>query len=247
MEETPNTIKAKKLLEEISGYPVVIRTLDELALEYNIPSIKGYFGVHDFNGRQHTIGVNSNKPETNESSFVHECIHGILSVEGFPSVEYQNPTRDVQEERILKMLASYLSSAIQHPEVYRRMTIDFNLNMTEYFQNLMLQKKNRLNKKPSEYNNEVEKVFSTQQDIIDGHEYFYYESNSKVEILKELLQKSRGAYNFLLGIQKSKLDFSTPTVCRNSGNKLLDRVIKYGDKRIGNSLSNRFWNNLKIN
>ncbi len=246
MKETPNTIKAKEILENKSGFPVIIKTLDELSIEYNLPNIKEYFGVHNFNGKEHIIGVNSNKPETNETTFVHECIHGIMVAEGFPRVEYLYLTGNPQEEKILKILTSYFSSSIQHPEIYRRMNDDFELNMSKYFQGLIIQKKNRLQKKPDNFNNDIEKVFSIQQDIIDGHEYFFYEPKSKTEILNELQEKSNGAYNFLLGIQKAKFDFYTPNSNRESAKKFLKKIIKYGEKRIGSSLTKRFWSNLKI-
>ncbi|NDK56823.1 hypothetical protein [Pontibacter fetidus] len=248
MKHTATTLKAQEKLMNLSGYPVEIVTMKEFAISSGLLNVESYLGVHYFDGEQHIIGVNSEKPETNESTFVHECIHAILDIEGFPKVKIDyKGSEDITINKNCDLLAAFLSSAIQHPEVYRRMDKEFNIDMRNYFQGLLIQKKSRLTKKDSVSQGGLDAVLSNQQDIIDGFEYFFYSENEQKEILDLFKKVSPSAFDFLQGIRKkSKLDFYSPSKARVSALDFFERIKKYGEKKAGQSLNTMFWDKISI-
>jgi len=247
MIQTPNTIKAQQQLEKLSGYPIITTTLDEIADRLGDNHIRTYLGVYFFDGQHHVIGINSNKPETNESSFVHECIHGILNYEGYPTVKYAKSYLPQGDKGVIERLRDNLQSAIQHPAVYYRMSSDYTLDMDAYYSSLLHQKTNRLSKKPRIFQSEFEKVLIDQQDIIDGHEYFYYDIKTQSEILKLFESESYNAYKTLVEFQNYRYDFISLNNCKDSSNKLLSCLKEFGEKHLGSrELTNRFWNRMYI-
>ena len=247
MIHTDKTIKAKNELEKITGIPVKILSLDDFSKKFDAPYITSYFGVYNRLEEEHIIGINLNKPNTNESTFVHECCHAIMNHLGYPKVDYMTyPSDGADFVSLLHRISSNLSSVIQHPKVYYMMENDFEIDMENYFKGLLLQKCERLKKSSKEF--ELEKqVFNIQQNIIDGMEYFYYDDETRKTILSQLSITCPNSYNFLIGLKKAKYNFLEIKESKKSANDLLARIKKYGEKRTESKTLNNIWDRILIN
>jgi len=250
MEESSNTQLARELLAKLTDKPIIIKSLQEVANESRIQGIEGYLGATIETPDHILIALNENKPETHENSFVHEILHKMLDYEGFPKVsvnqDYAKKNLPPNLQVHLIKLLSFFHSVIQHPEIYKRMREDYKLDMDSYFCALLIQKRNRFDKKKSD-DDQQRLIFSKQQDILDGLEYMYYNKNQKNEILRIFKDKSISAYNSCLGLHKaiSKIGIHTPQSCLMVAGKIKAHIIKYGDKR-GLGLLNNMWKAIEI-
>ena len=123
---------------------------------------------------------------------------------------------------------------------------EYTLNMENYFNNLLAQKKNRFAKKKNFKSNE-EEVFYNQQDILDGLEYFHYGDAQRAEIITIFRETSNSAYNSCLGLHRaiSRIGMHNPNSCFKSAEKIKMHLVIYGEKRnIG--LLNNMWSALDI-
>jgi len=82
------------------------------------------------------VALDPSIPEHHEVGFVHEVLHAVLHREGYPqvSIDRSRAGRFVEDDLqpLLDELQSYLASMLTHPEVYRRMRDDFQLDMAQY-------------------------------------------------------------------------------------------------------------------
>ena len=249
MEESSNTQLAREHLAKLTDKPIMIKSLREVANELGNQGIRGYLGAVSETSDYIIIALNENKPETHESSFVHEMLHKMLDYEGFPKVSvnqnYAKKNLPPKLQILLPKLLAYFSSVIHHPEIYKRMREDYNLDMELYFCGLLIQKRNRFDKMKSDDNQQL--IFLNQQAILDGLEYMYYNKNQKNEILRIFKDKSISAYDSCLGLHKaiSKIGMYTPQSCLTAAEKIKSHIIKYGDKR-GLDLPNNMWKAIEI-
>lgn len=250
MKETNNTLLAREHLLKHTDKQIKITTLHEMAKVSGISAIEGYLGAAKEYNDHIMVALNADIPESHENTFVHELLHIILDYEKFPNVvineQFAIKKLPRQFGAQLPKLQAYFSSTIDHPEIYKRMKDDYELNMENYFNLLLRQKKNRFTKKNSFTSKEAE-VFSNQQDILDGLEYFYYDNTQRSEILMAFREKSNSAYNscFSLHTSINKIGMHYPSSCRKAAEMIKMHLVKYGEKRnIG--ILNNMWNALKI-
>jgi len=250
MNETSNTLLAKDHLLKYTDKPVRITTLQEIAKECGISGIEAYLGATKECDDHIMVALNANEPESHESTFVHELLHIMLDYEKFPNVvineQFAINNLSPQLSSHLSKLQGYISSAIDHPEIYLRMKENYALDMEKYFNNLLNQKKNRFAKKMN-FKSKEEEVFSNQQDILDGLEYFYYGDAQREELLKIFRDVSVSAYNSCLGLHRaiSRIGMHDPISCRKAAEKIKMHLVKYGDKRNLGFLNN-MWHALDI-
>lgn len=249
MKEMDNTQLAREHLAKLTDKPIILTTVQEVAKSSGIKGVEGYLGAAKENDDHIVVALNPNKPESQESAFVHELLHIMLDYEGFPNVrineQYAMTNLPQHLWAQLPKLQAYFSSVLDHPEIYRRMRETYNQDMGAYFDGLLTQKINRFNKKKR--SNDQELVFSNQQDILDGLEYFYYDVKQRTEILAHFKEKSNSAHNSCLGLQRAidKIGMHNPQSCRKSAEMIKARILKYGEKR-NLKLLNNMWKALDI-
>lgn len=249
MKETNKTQSARKHIAKLTDKPIIITSLDELAVSSGLQGIEGYLGAAKENDDNIIIAINSNKPESHESTFVHELLHIMINYEGFPKVfiNEQFIKKNLPQKlwALLPKLQAYFSSVLHHPVIYKRMREIYNIDMGVYFNGLLVQKMNRFNSKKNKNDQEV--VFSNQQDILDGLEYCYYEAEQRTKILCQFRKKSNSAYNMCLDLQRAinKIGILNPQSCKISAEIIKSRIIKYGEKRNLGVLNN-MWEALDI-
>jgi hypothetical protein len=248
MIHTDKTKKAQDKLINLTKKEISIISTQEFATRFNVPLVKDFLGVYYYFDNKHIIAVNYNKPETIESSFVHECCHAIMKHEKYSEFEYKYFETDTLEFiNTLKFITSILTSAIQHPKVYRMMEEDFNIDMNIYFEGIIFQKNERLEKQPTISNQNLDhKIFLIQQNIIDGLEYLYYPLKYKNDILKKLMTICPNSYDYLKGLEKAKLDFMTLKSHKKSSQDFLDKIKKYGVKKTESQNLNVIWDRINL-
>lgn len=104
--------------------------------------------------------------------------------------------------KMLFKLQQQFSSTIEHPEIFRRMISEFDLDVDAYFNAQVRQKLRRFEKslekstrKDGEYH------FYRQQDILVGVELFFYPEPYKEEILNTFKEFYPGAFQSCLSLQ----------------------------------------------
>lgn len=250
IKETKNTILARENLLKLTNKPVIITTLEEFSMRLGINFIQGYLGANKEFNDYIVVALNEYKPESHESTFVHELIHSILRHEQFPRVMINEQfinnyiPKDLWSD--LTKLVCFFQSSIEHPVIYERMRNNYQLDMEKYFNLLLVNKKNRLSKK-NNFKTREERLFSDQQDILDGLEYHCYDEPQKTEILKILKVESRNAYDSCYSMNQAITNtrIHDPLSCHKSAEIIKAAIIKYGEKRhIGNL--NKMWKALDI-
>lgn len=252
MDETENTSLARKHLAEVTDKPIKIVSTKELADKFGMSWVENTFGVCRENDGHILIGLNYSRPETNESAFIHEVQHIILRHEGFPTVSINEHfgKKNIQVDHIKTLIGIHnqLCSVIQHPAVYQRMAKNYNIDMEKYFERAVGQKIHWLSEreKAIKYDHERE-VFFTQQDILDGLEYFYYAQKQKEVIIENFKENSSIAYHSCCSLLKKiqKIGMYSPENCRKSAVEIKKHIINYG-KRKEAVYSNKFWLSLEI-
>lgn len=244
---------AKRKLAKFTNKPIRLISTLEMSHIVGRESVKNYHGGATESGTEIVIALNYDMPETNEDTYIHEILHLILKYEGYPEIIINQKalTTNIpaQYYNNVYTIRDFLKSAIDHPEVYRRMGKDFKIDMSECHKYDVQLKSTRYSKKM----NEGEKgIFIIQQDILDGHEYFYFDEANSKNMIKVLRDNSPRAYDVCLGLSKQtmKTGFAKPTDARKSAQIILDRIVKFGDKN--NSLtpdgfdSNLIWKCFEI-
>lgn len=249
MEETKNTNKAREYLYSLTQKPIFLTTVEEESVRVHMPNMRSYLGASIEESSRFVIAINHEKPDTNESTFVHEVIHFILAYTKYPRfIHDENYARqNVKQENLplIAQLVSRFSLSIEHPEVYRQMIENYNLDIESYFDGLLIQKIHRLKiPRPSSHG---EQIFSDQQDIVEGIEYLYYLPHIKKKLLKIFSEKSPTAHQIILELNE---EFGagwaqSPDTLFVVANKILNRIIRYGESHNLGDL-NQLWKSLRI-
>ena len=81
--ETNNTQLAREHLLKYTDISIKVITLEQFINEskHNYKGLEGANGAIEKRGDHFAIGLNNNKPETHENTFVHEILHKILHYE----------------------------------------------------------------------------------------------------------------------------------------------------------------------
>lgn len=241
MIQTENTIKALKSLKQITTSEIIILSESKFEEKFQI-RLSGN-GTHYFFNQKHYICINEKMPHfAQECSFVHECLHAILRIEKYPCcyLEGRRDFRD-EEKKSLLTIAGKLTDALHHPEIYKRMVKEYNLNIEKYFENLLKIKIERLEKIKTNSSDNLSLVYISQQNFIDAYEYFFYPEKIKLQLFDKMKEIFPDNYSFLIGIKEKKRKFETPENAKLSIINLLKKIKKYGDKKNAGVLNNQVW------
>jgi hypothetical protein len=248
MIETKNAIKAIDRLRSYTTKPIIQKDIRELASDPVYYSASSYLGA-TLNTPEFIIIYLSDKYP--EASFVHEILHIILDYEGFPNVSINEgfARRNLPSQliNVLPKLQSNLSSTIDHPEVYRRIESDYNLDLEAYYEIEFQQKVNRFNKMISISKSNEQYYFFRQQDILIGLDYFLWRDHGE-KLLKLFRKYYPDAYSSCLSLFKkiSKSGFKTPKQSYQSAKAIKMHLINYGKKMLLKKKYNDLWKALEI-
>ena len=181
-----------------------------------------------------------------EASYVHELLHVLCTLEGFPNVILNQRYKKIispDNWGLAEGLRDDLWTAIQHPYVFIKVINEYDLNLDIYFDDMVYQKILRFNKRETE-TSDFQLRFLAQQDILIGLEYFSYPEKHQKQIMKIYEELNPASFNACIELYE-KLSFDTPKNTFKSGNIMLDFLKEYGrDTDIARV--NTFWNLLKV-
>jgi hypothetical protein len=246
MIKTKNTIKALSSLKQKTTNEIIILSESKFEEKFQI-KLSGNGAHYSFN-HKHYICVNEKIPDfAQECSFVHECLHAILRIEQYPCC-YLEGRRDfgVEEKKSLLAITGKLTDALHHPEIYKRMIEEYNLDIGRYFESLLKVKIERLEKIKVSSSDNISLVYISQQNFIDAFEYFFYPEKIKLKLFQKMKEIYPDNYSFLIGIKEKKRKFDTPENAKLSINGLLNKIKKYGKKRNAEVLNNQVWDLMLI-
>jgi len=198
------------------------------------------------------IYCDQSRPEiVREAIIVHEILHVILSREGFPEVIVEESTYSglpPQQRDVLTRLKDRFKSAIDHPEVFRRMISMFELDLDSYFdaqveQKLHMFQSDSLDRTAKSQNY----YFHGQQSIMWGIELFWYPRKQRDQIQSAFRRTHPDSHQscVLLYNKVKEVGFQTPTSCYESAQIMKSHIISYGENRkIG--AFNRMWEALHV-
>ena len=250
MNETKNTAKAREYLKALTSKPIFLTTLEEEAVRSNMPSMRNYSGATIEEPERFVIALNHKRPQTQEASFVHEVIHQILVYSKYPMMSFDEDfvRRNLPPNHfsIMLQLQGKAISSIEHPEVYRQMIENYDLDMDQYFNDLVSQKLNRQSKTRS--NLIADRIFSDQQDILEAIEYNYYSDKAKELLLPKFSKVSTTAVEIASDLINSLEDhwFRKPEKSLKAGRIILTRIIQHGDSNELGAINN-VWKALRLN
>jgi hypothetical protein len=192
------------------------------------------------------------RPEiVRQAILVHEIVHIVLSREGFPEIVVkENVSSDLppQQQGLATRLRDRFKSAIDHPEVFRRMTSTFELNLDSYF-DAQVDQKLRMFQSGSKGKSwrDQDYYFERQQDIMWGIEFFWYPSKQRDQILLAFQNTHPDSHQSCLSLySKIKgIGFQTPTSCYESAQIMKSHIISYGENRKTGAF-NRMWEALHV-
>lgn len=241
MIKTANTHKALSLLQEVTTNEILFFSKNEFEEKFRTKFTGN--GAHFFFNNKHHICINENMSDlAKECTYVHECLHALLRIEGYPCcyLEGRRVFRDKEKNSLLHIAGS-ITDAMHHPQIYQRMKKDFDLNLELYFKNLLIAKIDRLESMPRSEDN-FSAVYRSQQNFIDAIEYFYYPLDIKSKIFEKIKEILPDNYNFLINLKPKKIKFDTPKNSKSTMDDLLNRIKAYGKKRNAEILNERVWN-----
>ena len=242
MIKTENTQKALNTLRKVTKNEVLFLSKGQFEEKFKT-KLDGN-GVHYFFDEKHHICIDENISESEkECTYVHECLHAILRLEGYPCC-YLEGRRDfrVEEKNSLLRITGSITDAIHHPTIYERMTKDFDLDMDLYFRNLLIKKIERLELMKTDHKDDLSVVYISQQNFIDAVEYFFYPNEVQSKLFEQVKKMLPDNYGFLKGIKPKKLRFDNPENSKSTINDILERIKRYGQKRDAEILNERVWN-----
>jgi hypothetical protein len=246
MISTKNTEKALAELRSKTTNKVLTMSLAELHQNFNC-KVDGT-GVHFFHDKTHHIAVDAELPlHLAECTFVHECLHAILRVEGFPCAESDD--QDITSENHLRSLSNItgnVTNAMHHPEIYKRMAADFQLRMDDYFGNVVKAKKNRFRKLRSNCQGGIEEIYLSQQNFLDAVEYFFYPPLFRDEIFSEFNSLFPENCSFMKAIRDKDLRYGSFKEAKASMESMLDRIRRYASKRGAEALNDQVWDRIFV-
>jgi hypothetical protein len=246
MISTDNTKTALIDLKNKSSKEVVLLSKGEFEKHFEIKINAS--GAHYYFDDKHYIAIDEKLPiELAECTFVHECLHAILRAEGYPCA-YAIDKGDMNAEmrNSLANISGFVTDAIHHPEIYRRMSSNYSLDIHGYFDKVVEAKVKRLKNMKKNIDNNIENVYLSQQNFIDAVEYFYYPIKQKEIIFNELKKYFIDNYQSLNNIKKTKLNFNTSKDASQSIEFMLEKIKKYATSRNAEILNKQVWDRIVI-
>jgi hypothetical protein len=234
MQQTENTKKAIENLSELTDKPIILTTLEEEARATNLPYIVNFLGATREEEGGFIIALNDKEPDTHESTFVHEVTHIIIRYLRYPEImldeAYVHKYIPSIHHPLISHVISSFTSCIEHPEVYRQMSINYDLDMEAYFQTLFKRKLQLLDS--FTYSSLLERVFLTQQTILDCIEYHYYSQTVKNDIFRKVEEVSPDAYQIACQLIDGLADnwSHSPEAFTEAARFILNRVIQVGEE-----------------
>lgn len=251
MIETKNTLKVINMLKKYTDKKVLVKDIKELSNDPVFSGAASYLGA-TYNGPDSVIVyLNLSHQHTCEATFTHEILHIILDYEGFPNIIINEDIAKIlpsQFARVLPKLQSFFSSTIDHPEIFKRMESDFDLDLSLYYEIQVQQKLNRFYKSlRNDSKTNEQYYFFRQQDILIGLEYFFYPQNHKEKILKVFGESYPDAYASCSSLYNKvkRVGFNTPKSSYKSAKIIKERIIKYGERK-PTGMFNKMWETLEI-
>ena len=245
--ETENTLKVVTNLRRYTDKPIVFKDMKELGKTYLGAIFNEEDSIEVYLRNDLTDGLK-------EAVFVHEILHAVLNYEGFPKISIN---RFFTQKNFTKPLIKATSnitrntfqSTIQHPEIFRRMELEYSLDISSYYQEQYRGKIRRferyrnINTSPSD-----QKYFDAQQDILDGLNYYFWQDYGK-NLLEQFKIRKPDAYASCQSLFKkiSKTGFKTPEQCYQSANEIKKHLIVYGERKSLKKEYNNYWIALEIN
>lgn len=237
--DTCETKKAENLLRKYTNKPIIIKNILDLGLTYS--------GANIENDSEIIIYLRNDLSVTHqESVYIHELLHSIIRYQGYPDVHFIIPSafaNEPQTENVLKKISGDLSSSLTHPKIYNMMINDFNLDIEEYFNELVKSKDILYNRPEPEL--EHDKVFRIQQGAVIGYEVLFYQSSQKEIVLNLMKEKEPDAYNVLQKIKRdvAKYDCSKINDINNIFKIIIKHIKKYASNKKIRKINN-FWDAL---
>lgn len=217
---TKNTEKALSYLRKFTNKEVIIKPISDLKDPITNKPLT-YLGATQEKENDIIIWLSENSPE---ESFVHEILHIILKYEGFPQVYVDERNLDNMSLK----LRNYFSSVLDHPQVFKRMENDFDLDINSYYQLQAKQKIERF-KKHDILPNNPQYYFLRQQDILICLDCFLW-YNFGLEVLEIFKRKYIDAYQSCIALNKkiNKIGFSNPKNVLEIFNIIKKHIINFG-------------------
>lgn len=192
------------------------------------------------------------RPENlRQAIVVHEILHIVLAHEGYPEIvvnEKMCSGLPTQQQRLLTGLKDRFKSAIDHPEIFRRMTSAFKLDLDSYFE-AQVDQKLRMFQSGSRNGPQRDQnyCFQRQQGIMWGIELFWYPTMQRDRILSAFQRMYPDSYQSCVSLhEKVKgICFQTPTSCYESAQIIRSHIISYGKSK-GVGVLNRMWEALQV-
>lgn len=182
---------------------------------------------------------------------VHELLHVILCHEGFPEIIMDlsmSSKLSPQQQGLLPKLRGRFKSAIEHPEVFRRMISGFELDLDSYF-DAQIEQKLHMFKSGSRASSRRDQnyCFQRQQDIMWGIELFWYPSKQRDQVQSAFERTHPDSYQSCVSLYNKvkEVGFRTPTSCYESAQIIRSHIINYGKSKGGDVLS-RMWETLQV-
>jgi hypothetical protein len=186
-----------------------------------------------------------------QAVLVHEILHVILGREGFPKIIIDVdmlPRLSLQQQEQLPKIRDRFKSAIDHPEIFKRMSSRFEMDLNAYF-DAQVEQKLRMFESGSRISGQRDQnyYFQRQQDIMWGIELFWYPSRQRDQIQSAFQRVHLDSYQscFSLYSRIKRTGFETPISCYESAQAMKSHIISYGENRnIG--VPNRMWEALDV-
>lgn len=245
IEDTDSIKKITKQWYRLDSREILTIPISEFETKFNI-KCRTYSGVVTLDDKFLWVGLREDySQKLNEAIFVHEILHKILEYENYPNILIneekllQNPQL-LKHRKAIEKLQAFFNSIIEHPEIYRRMKEDYNLDTEVYFKNLVQQKTNRFNKnQDTDANN---KILKNQQDILDGIEYQFYDEPYKSQINKLFKEKTSVAPRSVNLTKKlSKIGLYSPEQCLKAAKEVKSNLIRYARSKEIKDQNNLFY------
>jgi hypothetical protein len=243
--ETRNTERALETLRAYTGKRILIRPLEEFSHPSFSPSAS-YLGIVDETQGEIIIYLSGQCPE---QTLVHEVLHKVLDYEGFPNAWIEPGLAGrlpAEMLRVLPNLQSTLTSTAQHPEVFRRMEEEYDLELDSYHGIQAGQKLRRLERLRDKQDPWLYH-FMRQEDILMGLDYFLWGAHGErvLELFREAFPEACESC-VRLHEKVVKTGFSTPGEALASALVIKDHLIGYGEAHGIEGVLNDMWRALDI-
>jgi hypothetical protein len=185
---------------------------------------------------------------------VHEILHKILNYEGYPQVTIDKTAwallpPEVQDLLIRKNgLRDRFQSAIDHPEIFRRIISGFELDIDSYFDIQVSQKLRMFQSDSSRrLSGGADYYFREQQNIMWGIELFWYPTAHRNRILFAFEESHPDSYHSCLSLyEKIKgIGFGSPDAAYKCVSAVKSHIAEYGKSR-NTGRYERMWEALEI-